>query len=670
MAHLVEIKILDEILISACDINTTITELSIEAMKEYEKAFKFDTPKTIQSVRDRHGRILSGNLQIIQLNLDKYIEIIVIDEENSSNIPKIVNPREVYEKYEKWQIYVARQMNGYCQNLTPGELPTRESLLLLEDLKNSAHIPVQALNFSSYEFLLTKLKNEIIFKQVLDSLSFLLMNTKSSSVMISCLTLLFQVKLSSAYGHHVNLPQLMSDLNKLIKQFPENENEILNLCEQYGNTIPYFSTTVRHSNGNGPKQGSSPSPRRTLGDELRRPASSDSSNGNGNSGSNGMSFERIIELLSSADFRCKEFALEKLEKKESQSPFSSGAAAVGGGGGGREMNYLSQVVFTNKIPDSYQLLRVLFECLKSSLRPPTQQPTQPTTATAGGSASTIQQPITCLVIESALCSEQTSLSLVTSSLRCIHQLIHFIQHRGDNWTAPATASTGTGTGIGTLESILSDKIRLLLTLSHANPVKYRDLVEQSADLLLMFVEVCGWEKYRLRLEFETLVFFLNADIPLNRTVLGLDYLIHCIESQTNSTSKDSGFGEPLPHIANTSPSAATQLLPRRRVAGGGGGGGHESNPSSGLNALFCDDNYLILRLLWRWISGNYGQELTFKALHSFSSASVLISVKTFLIKFQIYEKVLSLPLSLSLVNSSSLFPLFSSAASDSADQIC
>jgi hypothetical protein len=662
MAHLIEIKILDEILISGCDTNTTVTELSLEAMKEYEKAYKFDTPKTIQSVRDRHGRILSGNLQIVQLNLDKYLEIIVIDEENSSNIPKIVNPKDVYEKYEKWQIYVARQMNGYCQNLIPGELPTKESLLLLDDLKNSVHIPVQTLNFSSYETLLTKLRNEIIFSQILDSLYFLLLNTKSSTVMISSLTLLFQVKLSSTYGHHVNLTQLMNDVNKLMKQFPDHEIEILNLCEQYGNTIPYFSTTIM-KNGNDTKHGThnqSPTRTRTLGDELRRPTSSSAAadSSNSNSSSNGMSFERIIELLSSADARCKEFALEKLEKKE-----STGVTVGGGGGGGasdhqrkmsrengKEMNYLSQVVFVNKISDSYQLLRVLFDCLKSSLRPPTQQPT-PTQAASttgagagaggggggGGSSSSIQQPLTCLVIESALCSEQTSLPLVTSSLRCIHHLIQLIQQRGDEWTSSLTMITPTHpfNPSNTLEHILSDKIRLLLTLSHANHLKYPQLIDQSADLLVMFFRICGWEKYRIKLDFNSLIFFLNADIPLSRTYLGLDYLVYCVESSHTSKEKESLSSDPI-----NSPT-----LPRRRNGGGGGGGssssGHEATTSSSLNALFCDDNYLILRLLWRWIVGNYGLELTLKSLQSFSSASVLISVKTFLIKFQIYEKVLS-----------------------------
>lgn len=666
MSNLIEIKILDEILIIGCENNSTIAEIAIHALNEYEKSYTFSTPKSIQHVKDKYGRILSSNLQLIQLNLDKYLEIILHDDAgegggggSDDRIPRHVDPKYILDMYGKWQDYAARSIYSYCDNIMNyGELPSKEALYLLDDLKNSSNIKVQQSLLKSYQILLIKIKNELIFQKILNYLLYLLLHTTSFEIVRTCLKIIFQLKINSIYSNYINNIQLMNDISQIMKQFPENENEILALCDQYGQTTTTTATATNTATTTSPTRLNNQSLENISlkliqnqlssrnNENIKRPNSSES---------NGMSFDRIIELLSSSDIRCKEFALEKLEKKDNKNNSNNNENSSSKD----STTFLTQIITSNRPMDSYQLLRVLFDCLKSSLRPPTQQPQ----ISNHQNTSSIPYPITYYIIESALSSEFTLLTLVTSSLRCIYQVIHFIQQRGDEWI-PLSLVIPSTNSLNTLENILSDKWRLLLTLSHGNYQKYPELVEQSAEILLMFVRACGWEKYRIKLDYDTLLYFLNSDIPLYRTYLGLEYLIYCVESSQKDSSITTNTNTSSSYIDTGINSSHTNS--RRRISSSiTSTTTNEMMNSSSLNSLFCDDNYLLLRLLWRWIIGNYGIELTYKALHSFSIASVLISVKTFLIKFQIYDKVGLLFLTLTPLSFSTLFLAPSSSSSPS-----
>ena len=68
------------------------------------------------------------------------------------------------------------------------------------------------------------------------------------------MTLLFQIKTcSSIFSSAASLPlsqlidgpQLMKNISLLTKKFPQNETEILNLCDQYGTTSSLLSSSLQ-----------------------------------------------------------------------------------------------------------------------------------------------------------------------------------------------------------------------------------------------------------------------------------------------------------------------------------------------------------------------------------------------------------------------------------------
>jgi hypothetical protein len=725
MTHLIEIKIMNEVLMIGCDVNATVTEISKQALNEYEKAYHYETPKLIQHVKDKQGRILSGNLQLIGLNLEKYLEIILlnsrsnqnenhdndddidhINEANNLNLSPVMrqlDPRSLLVMYKKWQDYLSCHVKEYCQNLSYNESPAKEIIEILFSLKHSQEPKIQQNLLQSYHLLLIHLLtsgqgNEILlFQNLLENgLCQLLLNTSDSESMLLCLKILFQLQSTAgpsfrttgrpspasasfssfmSYQHLIetSVSQIIEKIQTvLIQKFPNDEKEILRLCREAG----HARTRIMMANGV-----HDPVPVSLTPTSISNGIQSSGNDENENvkkeeqEEEEVMTLERIIELLSSSDQRSKEYGLENLSGKSEVSPplhshphpppvsssVEYGRQIREGGVKMKEkINFLHQAVFKNHGSDSYELLRALFDCLKSSFRPPSQPPTAINTVKRTPASST-SIPLTCLIVESALCSEHTSIPLVTSSLKYIHQLIHLIQQQrvttttthtsptrssiSEEWITLSHVPTTSSAQSKTLESLLSDKWRLLLTLAHGNYHKYPELVEQSADILLLFTRACGWDKYRIKLDSETIIYFLNSDSqqqrPLSRTLLGLDYLIYC--TSRSDLSRDQR--ELMNTSASGAPYSSNTLLPSIHSSNSASRRKIVSNDTSqdsnnvDTSAMFCEDNYLLLRCLWRWIIGNYGIEFTLKSLQCFATASVFISVKTFLMKFQIYDKV-------------------------------
>ena len=585
MSHIVEVKFLEQTLLLTCETTTTISQLGNLALLEYEQAYLDDTPKTIRHVKDAKGRILSGSIQLVALNLDKYVEV-VLNEEDST---RALDPSAVKAMYHRWQSYTARQMEMYFQNLASGATPSAESLQVLDDLKISTAHQVQSLVLHSYEQILKKSRNSIITQPVTDSIHAILRSTDSFDIASSALQLLRLAQTLPCCS--LNSPQLMLDLHGAMRRFPSRAGDIVAMCESMSLSVPHTSppTHAPHPHTASPPTNpiaSENSPRLGVTDDIDgtgRPGSS-------SSGGGGMSLERILELLDSEDTRCRAFALEKITRSEEMKAESSDKSTP---------SFLRIVVAesasnTGRKSGALNLLRSLFSCLKKSLQPPDKPPSR--------SAATPSAPMAYLIADSTLRSQGTQMSAVLSCLRLLYMLVILLHEGGE-----ATDS---------LEEILGERWRLLLTLAHAHERRDSELCHKSSDILLLLVSSAGWNKYRIKLDRDSVVYFLDSEGPIPRTYLAIEFLLHCM----SGTSPTQGHGGALREVMEQT-------------------GGSPWEQDDAIESLLCHDNFLLLRALWRWSVGNYRPDITMKAMEVLSLAAGSASIKRFLVKFDAVDKV-------------------------------
>lgn len=619
-----EVKFLDQILLLTCETATTISELGNLALLEYEQAYVNDTPKTIKYIKDSRGRILSGTIQLIALNLEKCVEV-VLNEENSSD-SRALDPKSVKNMYCRWQLYTSHQMEMYFQGLSPGGSPSTESLQLLDDLKHTQSADVQSSVLKSYEIGLAKVRNGFVIQAVADGIQHIFRSTNSSDIALASLHLLQTCQ--SKPECSLDSAALIQDIRSAIKRFPKQEGDIVALCESVG--VPPAQATLV----------SPPSPSLHTGtpSTISRPAlgvapCSLGRQGGAAVGANdttirpssigGMSLDRVVELLNSDDVRCRSFALDKIDKR---SEFADGGNELRDEESG--VSFIQSLVDTCKdnSPNSSHsstrlngpiiLLRALFACLKASLQPPDKPPSRKDVSRV--------TPMAYLVAESTLRSESTQLAAAMASLRCIYKLIVLLHERGlIGDTAGGDRRVKSG---DTLEDILSERWRLLLTLAHAHYRRDAELCEKASDILLLLVSTAGWNKYRIKLDRESVVYFLDSERPIPRTYLAIEFLLHCLQ-EADLIGNDS--------------SVVNKHAQRN---------GHV-NPVAGevVEELLCADDFLVLKGVWKWAVGNYRPDITMKACEVLSLAVGISSVKRFLVKFEATDKVSDLYVLLCIV---------------------
>jgi hypothetical protein len=616
MSHIVEVNFLDQTLLLTCETTTTISELGNLALLEYEQAYVNDTPKTIKYIKDSKGRILSGTIQLIALNLEKCVDV-VLNEESSSDA-RALDPKSIKSMYARWQLYTSRQMEMYFQSLSAGGSPSTESLQLLDDLKHTKSGEVQNSVLKSYELALTKVRNNFVVQAVAEGIQQIFRSTESADIALASLRLLQVCQAKPECS--LDSVALIQDVRSAIKRFPQREGDIISLCESVG--VPpthatLFSPPIA-SPGAGPvdlsrsaltTDAAAASLGRSMGATALAgagPMAPAETTGRPSS-SGGMSLDRVVELLSSEDPRCRSFALDKIDKRGE----FGGGDTVGGGGD----SFIQSVVTAcedstsrNSPPrmnGAITLLRALFTCLKASLQPPEKPPSRKEASRC--------TPLAYLVADSTLRSEGTQLSAAMGSLRCIYKLIVLLHERG--YVGDSAGADSRGRSGDTLESILSERWRLLLTLAHAHDRRDAELCEKASDILLLLVSTAGWSKYRIKLDRESVLYFLESERPIPRTYLAIEFLLHVL----HDTASDGGGGSAAVHRSASHVPAA--------VAG------------EVAEGLLCAEDFLVLKAVWKWAVGRYRPDVTMKGCEVLSLAVGISSVKRFLIKFEATEKV-------------------------------
>mmetsp|Transcript_2974 Transcript_2974/g.4510 ORF Transcript_2974/g.4510 Transcript_2974/m.4510 type:complete len:630 (-) Transcript_2974:4-1893(-) len=546
MSRIVEVKVCSETLLISCPIETTISELGERALVEYEQAYFSLTNRFIQLVRDSQGRILSGSIQLKDIDMIDFVEVVVCDDDNGREAP--VDLQIVITRYFKWQESSARQVLSYMRSMRAKCPPCKEALVLLENMSGSTSTEVQSLALTCFGLILEKCENAFLLKIATDGILRILRTTGSGSVAVSALKQLVEAR--SQPDCTIDTVSLVSDATSAVKRFAEVEAELTALCETLGTSGRLAHERRREIRDSSPrKEENAP--------VQEKPVSPLSGEGGG------MSLERVLELLHSSDPGCREFALEKV------------VAGVRGDGPS----------------DGLTLLRAVFQSLKASLRPPRHQPSRRDV--------TAEAPMPYLVADGSLRSSDTHLRTVQLSLQCAKRLVIELLESVQRDVSDIGAD---------LESILSERWRLLLTLSHAHPRRDEDVCGPAAEILLVMVAIGGWEKFGIWLEKESVDYFLTSEWPLPRTRLALDFLVHCAQVHESSDRK-------------RLPSTEREVGPA-------------------LIDTLCANDYRVLRSVWKWAVGSYTAAVTVKATQVLSGAVIFGDVKSFFVKFNAIDKLL------------------------------
>jgi len=566
----VEVKIVEELMLITCNTNMTISEMSLVALSEYDAAHLNHTPKNIQHVKDSKGRILSGSIKLGGLQNQDLFEIIVYDESYVQS--KLLEPPTLKMMYEKWSVFTVYQMKQYLTAVTNSDNPpvsfeSRELFGLLDELKHSKSSVVQGHVISCLEMMLTNSRNVVLLKYVADELHSLFRMTSHENIALEILKSI--QKLHKLSNTCIKVEELMDDVYAKIKTFGGSSEEFMRYCEY----------EVEHESAESPTETAMEEKKESTGGATRHSHTVEEEEEEERKlspfPSGRMGLYRLLELLQSDDVNCRGFALDKLNKT---ALFCQAQVRLGSTPRGANRVENDDIRSEIRGPEQTdELIRALFSCLKKSIRPPGEL--LPKTC------SKVHQPLSFLIADKALHSPDSNFTAVQSCITCIHWLVK-------HW------------GFDSSVNVLSEKWRILLTLSHASDRHDEDLSisEKCGELLILLTNMHGWKKYNIKLEKDSITYFLGSEHPLMRTILALSY----IRGNYNFEAlKNQNRGEEV-------------------------------------SSILCSGDYANLRSIWRWSIGNYSQNVCIQALEVLSSALVLSEVKSHLIKYRPIDKLIRL----------------------------
>ena len=514
---------------------------------------------------------MSGSIKLGGLQNQDLFEIIVYDESYVQS--KVLEPLTLKMMHEKWAMFTVYQMEQYLNSVTNTEssvsFDSRELFSLLDELKHSKSEGVQGHVVRCLELILNSSRNTVLIKYVADELQSLFKVTTHEAI---ALDVLKQIqKLFKMSKSCINVEELMENVYSKIKTFGCNNEEFLKYCEYNVEEFPVHTVEkseekleVNHKKCDEKSASKRGYKNQSLEEEEKQENMSPPHTSR-------MGLSRVMELLRSEDSSCRSFALEKLIK----------CAATQHHGSPSRTNSRAEkddILAELRGPDDTEdLVRALFACLKKSIKPPGEILTK--------AASKIRQPLAFLIADKALHASDSNFTAIFLCIKCIHWIVKAWAH-------------------DSCIHILSEKWRILLTLAHATDRQDEDLdiSEKCGELLILLTNMHGWKKYNIKLDKDSVTFFLGSEHPLMRTILALSYIRGNFNFET---------------IKNNS----------------------SGNGVSEITSIICSNDFANLRSIWRWSIGNYSQNVCIQALEVLSSALVLSEVKAHLMKYDPLEKV-------------------------------
>jgi hypothetical protein len=488
--------------------------------------------------------------------------------------------------HDKWSMFTVYQMEQYLNSVTNSESPvtfdSRELFSLLDEVKHSKSEGVQGHVVTCLALMLNTSRNMVLVKYIADELQSLFKLTTHEAIALDVLKQIQKLyKLSKTC---IKVEELMDNVYSKIKTFGCNNEEFLKYCDydvEEKNEEKFEET--KSKSGHDDEEASSRSPPRGVTLKLPRGTTLPSSP----LPSGRMGISRVIELLQSEDSNCRSFALEKLSKCTAQQQLEVEEEEDEDGDDSMSLSnrrsrqqdaqHTSKETLRTDIhgcEEADDLLRALFTCLKKSIKPPGE--------ILAKTATKVRQPLAFLIADKALHSSDSCFSAIFLCIKCIHWIVK-------EWTHDSC--------IG----IISEKWRILLTLAHASDRQDDDLeiAEKCGELLILLTNMHGWKKYNIRLEKDSITYFLGSEHPLMRTILALSF----VRGNFNFEAL-------------------------------------KNQPRAHQDSEVITNDFANLRSIWRWSIGNYSQNVCIQALEVLSSALVLSEVKSHLTKYNPLEKVL------------------------------
>ena len=186
MSTLLEVKIFDLTLVVACDDQSTVASVTSSAVTEYLSFNLKKFPQKVLFTRDSQGRVLSGNLKIIQNNIDIKLEVVVSDYGNNDTL----SPKETECLYREWQLWTANQLKESIHALSFADIPPypeKVSLVLLYELCDSPQERVQLVCVKALQLLLTKFSQRDLVVQAAERICRLFVRTEYADVAVAAL---------------------------------------------------------------------------------------------------------------------------------------------------------------------------------------------------------------------------------------------------------------------------------------------------------------------------------------------------------------------------------------------------------------------------------------------------------------------------------------------------
>lgn len=638
MSHIIEVKILNNTLLLPCNSNITVTELGNLALLEYERAYNTTTPLTIQYIKDSKNRILSGSIKLIELNLEKVIEIVLNDEINCDSTFRSFT--DLYQHYEKVQLSIANQIYQYL-NILKNDInntfdsPSKELLQLLDNLKYTSIESIQDVVINCHKYMETYCNNPLIIKFIIDELQYIFKSSDFPNIAIKALLCLRNSRVSNI--HHINIPKLIEDGAVVMKKFPLHKDEIMKI---FNDSFFHLNETSSPTTNQAPTnqalivvESDAVSERGNVKEEVINnsmlPSTKSSKKANYSfaeeentkndfsilpspAPATGMSRNRIEELLQSEDTQCRKFALEKLCRPRTAAPSSLNSP-----GADRllppPVNFIYDIAPT--ISDRTGMIRSLFVCLSKSLKPPTLGISAPI-----GDNNTKQYPTAYYVATAVICGiESNPQDDVRSCLKCICSLLYTTDGSDLDKEQGISKNEENVNNIAKIQklslSAINEKWKLLLTLIHLQD-EFEDISAMSCQIFTLLITNNMLSKYNIRIEKETLLFFINCEIPTSRLMLALLYINYLSKLNMNSSLTES-----IQYHNNSSSSKDIETI------------------SWYIEDILSNNRYAILKCLYRWAIGNYRNDISCVALEALSSFLLLSSVRTFMAKYDAVEKV-------------------------------
>lgn len=645
MNHIVEVKILNDTLLIPCAPDITIAQLIALSVAEYEQTYMSKQPLSVQCVKDSKGRILSGSIKLIAMDLEKYVEIVLSD--NSDCDIKVRTFGEVISNYSRMQHSAANQILKYVRTLITTEhmeSPCKEASILLENLKHSYDENVQKIVVDIHKEILLNSRKILNVKFSIDELIIIIKNTIYPSIVIQSLCTIKAEK----NGHKfVDFNQLTIDVSSIAKKFHQFQEEILKAFDSIdmGNQIP-LSANESLVNQKNPENFLSPTDKTKLRVEDTNTLTTN----------NGMSRSRIEDLLQSDDIQCRAFALEKISRSKT-APLtllsllpSQGAARVSFG---------SLYELVSCPSDHISLIHALLVCTTKSLKPPSQLSASISKAsnvrTSQGEQFGTIYPTAYYVATAIVNHVDSNPQHVTLSLAAICALLYYPTSEDNSFLSFDGEYTVSDEQLESIQKQaiipISEKWRLLVSLIHLQD-PCSDIATMSCSIIYIIIKFCHWNRFDMKLQKESVLYFIDSEMCCKRLYIGLSFLLNMSKQNFKGNQCIGGFKSSNQSQINKSYRSFSSSE-------------NSDDCTIHIEDVLSSNKYAILKYLYHWVvspvlgngrqpihnresSGNMEDwksegvssdvivELAVEALSSFV---VLSSVKAFVMKYDVVEHV-------------------------------